>query len=48
MNVFRLILAVFALVFLILAAAGVRFRRVDPFPLGMACWLLVVVFWPLL
>lgn len=47
MSVLRLILAIFALVFLLLAAAGINFRRVATFPLGMACWLLVVVFWPL-
>lgn len=46
MDVLRLIFAVLALILLVLAALGVDGRRVALFPLGMAFWLLAVVFAP--
>jgi|1185.fasta_scaffold655547_1 hypothetical protein len=48
MNVIQLICAIIALILLILAAFGIDSRRVGLFPLGMAFWLLAVVFVPLL
>lgn len=48
MNVIQLICAIVALILLILAAFGIDSRRVALFPLGMAFWLLAVVFVPLL
>lgn len=48
MNVVSLLLYVAALVFLILAALGVPFRRIAFGWLGLACWLTAAVFVPLL
>lgn len=47
MDLWQLIFAVVALILLLLAAFGVDSRRVALFPLGMAFWLLAVVFVPL-
>lgn len=47
MDLWRLVFAIIALILLVLAAFGVDSRRLGLFPLGMAFWLLAVVFVPL-